>query len=423
MAIFSKEKLQKLEAAEKKAQKKHTVLIVDDEEANLVAMASILESDYNLLRAMNGDEALEIIKNMDHPERVCLVISDQRMPGMTGVMLFQQLAELIPKTIRIIVTGFIDVEAIIDSVNKANIYKFILKPFDRVELLWTITRAVEAFELQQQLDAQLQTLEDRVVERTQELESKNTELSEAYKNLKELSLVDSLTMLYNRRFLITHLDSDIAISARKHVDWINGGMAKPLKEADLLFFIVTIDDFDQLVGGENNSEHDQILMNIRDVLLGVFRESDFLIRWSEEEFLIVVRFIDRQHAPELGERLRSAFAEHRFVIQGMPSVTKTCSIGFACFPFEPTKPEMTSWVNLVDVARICMCAARVNQGNAWLGVDSTEEADIENLVQHFIEEPQQMLAQKAVCLKTSIDAGTTLNWDRVIEVDEEGDED
>ncbi|MFT4923940.1 MAG: two-component system cell cycle response regulator [Phenylobacterium sp.] len=415
MGIFSKDKLDKIEAeeaAEEQAQKTHTILIVDDEEANLVAMASILEENYNLLRAGDGYEALAMIEEMEKPESVCLVISDQRMAGMTGVMLFEKLAVLIPKTIRIIVTGFIDVEAIIDSVNKAQIYKFILKPFERIELLWTITRAVEAFELQQQLDDYLKTLEERVVERTHELDNKNQELQLAYKSLEELSLIDSLTMLNNRRFLVKHLDADVAICLRMYADWLNGDRRKPLDMADLVFFVIDIDSFKGVNDAHGHAGGDQVLMQIRKILLGVFRESDFLVRWGGEEFLVIARFINRKHAPMLAERLRAGFEEQAFKVANKPPVHKTCSIGYACFPFVEEQPRLLSWMQLVDIADMCMYTAKNSQRNAWVGVSTVPGLNTEGLFQRFSEHPGELVERNELTYETSIEGNKPLVWDK-----------
>jgi two-component system cell cycle response regulator len=384
MSIFSKDKLRKLaaeDAAEQQVKKKHSVLIVDDEEANLVTLASILEGRYNLLRASDGYEALAMIKEMDDPQSVCLVISDQRMPGLTGVMLLQELAVIMPKTIRIIVTGFIDVEAIIDSVNKAHIYQFILKPFDRIELLWTITRAVETYELQL-----------------------------AYKTLEELSLIDSLTKVSNRRFLLKHLDKDLAISFKHYLDFNKGLKLKPVVDVDLAFFMVDIDHFKQVNDTYGHEVGDQVLVQVKAVLLSVFSESDFLVRWGGEAFLVIARFICRSNVPRLAERLRQAFAEHAFNISAGEPLKKNCSVGFACYPFEPTRPEAISWMQLVDIADICMLAAKKSQRNAWVGIDCNGEKDIGAWFSRFNEHSGQAMQSEGLKLQTSLGPDTPVQW-------------
>jgi len=112
MAIFSKEALK---AKQEKILQTHTILIVDDEENNLFALTELLSKDYDIITAKDGQEALELIQKDDNPERIHLIISDQRMPRLTGVEFLEKTVSTIPRTIRIILTGFTDIEAIIDS--------------------------------------------------------------------------------------------------------------------------------------------------------------------------------------------------------------------------------------------------------------------------------------------------------------------
>ena len=77
---LNKDKFKKLQEGQKKL-KKHTILIVDDEDANLISLKMSLEKDYNILTAEDGQIALDLIKNHENPEQIHLIISDQRMPG------------------------------------------------------------------------------------------------------------------------------------------------------------------------------------------------------------------------------------------------------------------------------------------------------------------------------------------------------
>lgn len=181
MSIFNTENLT---SATGPSEKKHCILLVDDEPENLNAIADNLANDYQVLTANNGEEALAVISNPDTP-KISLIISDQRMPKMTGVEFFEKAAIILPKTMRIIVTGYMDVDAIIDSVNKAHIYRFILKPFDRQDFLLTVQRAIESFEMQEKIDSHQEKLEAEVAQRTQELEKTQAELKAALLKTEE----------------------------------------------------------------------------------------------------------------------------------------------------------------------------------------------------------------------------------------------
>lgn len=145
MGFFSDKKLEKLNRVES-SKKKHTILIVDDEINNLTVMKGLLSHDYHTLVANSGLEALELIQKEDTPE-IHMIISDQKMPGLTGVEFLQQTIAIIPKTIRIILTAYTDVEDIIAAINNGQIYKFIVKPFERDDLKLTVKRALETYDL------------------------------------------------------------------------------------------------------------------------------------------------------------------------------------------------------------------------------------------------------------------------------------
>ena len=144
---INKDKLKQLNENNKK-NKKYTILLVDDELANLESLTRLLEEEYDIIKARDGFEALTILRNDLYSSKINLIISDQRMPGMTGVELLKQTISIIPNAIRMILTGFMDVKDIIDSINEGHIYKFLLKPLEATELLISVKRALEAYELE-----------------------------------------------------------------------------------------------------------------------------------------------------------------------------------------------------------------------------------------------------------------------------------
>ncbi|MBK7936468.1 MAG: response regulator [Lewinellaceae bacterium] len=151
---------------------KPTVLYVDDEEDNLIVFKSAFRRDFNVLITASPAEALEIVQ----AEEVPVIISDQRMPNCTGVELFSKIPEN-SGIVRIILTGFSDVEVIIKAINSCSIYRYLTKPWDQAELKHTLDMAVEKYYLHQhntQLVSDLQAanehLEEKVKLRTRELE-------------------------------------------------------------------------------------------------------------------------------------------------------------------------------------------------------------------------------------------------------------
>ncbi len=181
MAIFKK--ISPSELAVTPPPPQYTILLVDDEKENLNVLRSILGTRYNILVANNGQEALDLVQNMPNPEQLTLVVSDQRMPRLTGVQLCEQLCTISPDTIRIIVTGYIDIDAIVDSVNRARIYKFVIKPFDRHEFEGTIQRAIEAWEAKHQHDLYVNQLKAELSVAKEQLKQARQRLVELGANL------------------------------------------------------------------------------------------------------------------------------------------------------------------------------------------------------------------------------------------------
>lgn len=120
----------------------HKILIVDDEEANLRALERLFRNDYSVLTVRSGEEALAILANHD----IALLISDQRMPGMTGIELLERTVQLRPQMARILLTGYTDVNTLIEAVNCGHIYRYVTKPWKNEDLCLTVSRALEHFQ-------------------------------------------------------------------------------------------------------------------------------------------------------------------------------------------------------------------------------------------------------------------------------------
>ncbi|WP_298037874.1 ATPase, T2SS/T4P/T4SS family [uncultured Desulfuromonas sp.] len=121
-----------------------TLLFVDDEAGVLKALKRIfLDENYQILTATNGDEALQILER----QRVHLLVSDHRMPGMTGAQLLKEVKERWPATIRIMLTGYADVQSIMGAVNEGAVYKFITKPWHDEDLRLTVSLGLQQYVL------------------------------------------------------------------------------------------------------------------------------------------------------------------------------------------------------------------------------------------------------------------------------------
>lgn len=124
---------------------KHTILVVDDEEENLNLLKRTLRKNYNVITALGAKEALKIIN--ENGNEISIIISDQKMPEMTGTEFLSQIVEKYPNIIKMLLTGYTDVDAMVDGINKCNLFQYLSKPFDLEELKIAVEQAVKAYEL------------------------------------------------------------------------------------------------------------------------------------------------------------------------------------------------------------------------------------------------------------------------------------
>ena len=125
---------------------KINVLYIDDEVENLNAFKAVFRRKYNVYIADSGYEGRKILDGNE----VEIILTDQRMPEITGVEFLESIIEFYPDPIRILVTGYSDINTVIDAVNKGQIYKYISKPWNNDELAHAIDRAYEVYRLRKE---------------------------------------------------------------------------------------------------------------------------------------------------------------------------------------------------------------------------------------------------------------------------------
>jgi adenylate cyclase len=171
-----------------------TVLVVDDEPRVLDSLEALLAMDHRVLRAERGEAALRLLET----EPVAVVISDQRMPSMLGTELLARARDVSPDTVRILLTAFTDVDALMESINAANIYHFLLKPWEPKELIHVVRRGVERHRLLRERERLLGDL----AERNRELEGALGRLRAAQADLvREASLRTQLQRYVSPRLV------------------------------------------------------------------------------------------------------------------------------------------------------------------------------------------------------------------------------
>src|SRR5437879_4879999 len=120
----------------------YKIMIVDDEPANLRTLERLFRPDYQVVTAPSGAEALALLDRHD----VALLISDQRMPTMTGIELMMKTVAVRPQMVKILLTGYTDVGALIEAINSGLVYRYLTKPWNNNDLRATVSRALEHYE-------------------------------------------------------------------------------------------------------------------------------------------------------------------------------------------------------------------------------------------------------------------------------------
>jgi diguanylate cyclase (GGDEF)-like protein len=243
-------------------------------------------------------------------------------------------------------------------------------------------------------------LENKVAERTRELAVKNADLERINQKLEDISLSDPLTGLNNRRYLSKCIGADSAMAVRAYQRRAEPALAQG--EQDLLFFIMDLDHFKSVNDTYGHGNGDAVLVQMASILRQVCREADMVLRWGGEEFLVVSRFTDRAQAPQIAERLRAAVEQHVFELDQGRTLRKTCSIGFACFPFDRAAPEDVTVEQVIDIADRCLYQVKRHQRNGWMGMYLADGSALG--FAELVAQPQRAIDAGQVVLKTSIDA-------------------
>ncbi|KQV44963.1 histidine kinase [Duganella sp. Root198D2] len=235
-----------------------------------------------------------------------------------------------------------------------------------------------------------------------QLLEKNLELERAYRALEEVSLTDQLTGLRNRRFFLQHVESDVALSLRGY-DGDGAGA-----DSDLVFYMVDLDHFKDVNDRHGHAAGDSVLVQMKDRLREVFRESDYLVRWGGEEFLVLARATDRSGAHVVAERIRQAVSSRAFVLPDGTPLARTCSIGFACYPFLPSQPRLMSWSQVVELADVGLYISKHSGRDAWTAVHATDAAQPEELFARLVHQLDQCVARGEARIVTSLGERTII---------------
>jgi diguanylate cyclase (GGDEF)-like protein len=207
------------------------------------------------------------------------------------------------------------------------------------------------------LEAERRRLEEAVAARSAELAAANRELREA-------SFTDALTGARNRRFFSTVIEDDVNRTLRVH----STPAANRPRNCDLIFYIVDIDHFKEINDDFGHDRGDGVLAEMARRLTGVVRDSDRLIRWGGEEFLLISRDADRSRGDVLAGRVMTAVGSEPFNLGNGQKVRRTCSVGWAPFPWYPDSTRTFAFTEVLKLADRALYLAKQSGRNRSVGV-------------------------------------------------------
>jgi signal transduction histidine kinase len=191
----------------------HNLLVIDDEVEITKSLFRQFRKKYNVFVANSADEAMPILEKED----IQVVLSDQRMPGTTGIGFFRAIKNKYPDALKLILTGYSDIEAVITAINEGQVFRYLTKPWNPAELNMAIEEAFERFELirnnkilLEKLKVANLTLEKKVLERTADLEKANENLTQL--NIEKNKYVGIVAHDLRNPILSAQLSSNLLIS-------------------------------------------------------------------------------------------------------------------------------------------------------------------------------------------------------------------
>ncbi|MHB1292355.1 MAG: putative bifunctional diguanylate cyclase/phosphodiesterase [Sulfuricella sp.] len=308
-----------------------TLLLVDDEDNITAALVRLLRQDgYQVLTANSARSALDILEK--HTAGV--VLTDQRMPEMSGVELLSEIKELYPDTVRMVLSGHADLESVTEAVNRGAVYKYLTKPWDNAMLRANVHEAFRHYDLVQErarLAREIQAANEELSHINLELEAL---VAQKDSHIERIAHYDPVTNLPNRLLLCDRLKQAMVHAQRD--DKLVAVMAM-----DLDRFKIINDTFGHPVG-------DRLLHAVAERLANHVREGDTVARMGGDEFTFVLTDLDdSHHAGDVARKILRSLADAPFTLEDK-EIFISSSMGISVYPWDGH--DTTTLVKNADAA-------------------------------------------------------------------------
>jgi diguanylate cyclase (GGDEF)-like protein len=285
---------------------KHAILCVDDDELFLRSLARVLGTveDVEVETATSVAAARDMLQERQY----AIVVTDYRMPGETGIDLLEYLASERVDIVPVLTTAYMELEVALEAINRGRVFAVLRKPLEKQDVVLTIARAIERYELKH-------ALKDKIAE----LERTNRELRESrsqVQRLHEVASTDPKTGTRSYNFFVERLDEEVARAERYQ---------HPLSLA-----LVDLDGFKSVNDRHGHVVGDVVLRQVAELMLGNVRKIDLLARFGGDEFALLLPSTPAEGAGVVVERLIGRVASETF--ESTEAGQITLSVGVVTFP-------------------------------------------------------------------------------------------
>lgn len=289
---------------------KPKLLIVDDDEAVLAALSRVLKNDFVISTVPSISSAIKLLASQEFS----VIVSDQRMPDGSGLELLQQVAQIQPQCVRVLLSGALRVEELSTAINNDVLHRCLLKPWDNEHLRLQLLETSKLHGLLQRKDL-----------------------------LERLATTDPVTDLHNHRYFHDRLNQEVDRATRH--------------KRDLSLVMMDLDNFKLYNDTYGHLEGDRLLQQIAKALSARLRNIDCICRYGGDEFALIMPDTDRSAAQAVAQRLRAMISD-TWSESKTGRLSQTLSFGVASLPSHTSNAR-----DLIQIADRALFAAKNNGRN------------------------------------------------------------